>query len=201
VERTSGQVTIPGDNPDEIFDLVDLQDQVIGRVKRKQAHQDPTLVHRSIQVMVFDSSGKRVLLQRRSRVKDLFPGYFCASASGHVASGENYAETAVRETEEELGCVLTLAYVGKEVVRSVYETEMTALFLGCSDGPFSFHPIETDGGEFLALADVERYQAEESLDMTPALQAALRAIFRLRGDGLLDALLAELRPDGGQEKL
>jgi isopentenyldiphosphate isomerase len=194
-------VTIPGDNPDEIFDLIDLQDQVIGQVKRKQAHQDPALVHRSVQVMIFDSSGKHVLLQRRSRVKDLFPGSFCASASGHVASGENYAETALRETEEELGCMLTLAYVGKEVVRSVYETEMTALFLGCSDGPFSFHPIETDGGEFLALADVERYQAEESLDMTPALQAALRAIFRLRGDGLLDVLLAELRPDGAQEKL
>jgi len=192
---------MPGDNPDEIFDLVDLQDQVIGQVRRKQAHQDPTLVHRSIQVMVFDASGKRVLLQRRSRVKDLFPGYFCASASGHVASGENYAETALRETEEELGCVLTLAYVGKEVVRSVYETEMTALFLGCSDGPFFFHPIETDGGEFLALADVERYLAEESLDMTPALQAALRAIFRLCEDGVLDALLAELRPDGEQEKL
>jgi isopentenyldiphosphate isomerase len=192
---------MPGDNPDEIFDLVDLQDQVIGQVKRKQAHQDPTLVHRSIQVMVFDSSGKRVLLQRRSRVKDLFPGYFCASASGHVASGENYAKTALRETEEELGCVLTLAYVGKEVVRSVYETEMTALFLGCSDGPFSFHPIETDGGEFLELIDVERYLAEESLDMTPALQAALRAIFRLSEDGILDALLADLRPDGEQEKL
>ena len=194
-------MTIPGDNPDELFDLINLHDQVIGQVKRREAHRDPTLVHRSIQVMVFDSSRRRVLLQRRSRMKDLFPGYFCASASGHVSSGETYAETAVRETEEELGCLLTLAYVGKEVVRSVYETEMTALFLGCSDGPFTFHPIETDGGEFLALSDVERYLAEESLDMTPALQVALRAVFHLREDGILDPLLAELRPDGGQEKL
>jgi isopentenyldiphosphate isomerase len=194
-------VTVPGDNPDEIFDLVNLDDQIIGNVKRKEAHQNPALVHRSVQVMVFDSSGKRVLLQRRSRTKDLFPGYYCASASGHVASGETYAETAVREMEEELGSALTLAYVGKEVVRSIYETEMTALFLGCSDGPFAFHPIETDGGEFLALADVERQQADQSLAMTPALQAALGTIFRLRREGVLDLLLAELRLDDGQEKL
>jgi 16S rRNA (adenine1518-N6/adenine1519-N6)-dimethyltransferase len=194
-------VTVPGDNPDEIFDLVNLRDQVIGRVRRQAAHRDPTLVHRSVQVMVFDSSGKRVLLQRRSRMKDLFPGCYCASASGHVASGETYAETAIRETEEELGCVLQLAYVGKEVVRSIYETEMTALFLGCSDGPFSFHPFETDGGEFRVLADLEGPQAEGSPDMTPALQVAIRALSHLRRDGILDLLLAELRPDGGQEKL
>jgi len=141
--------------------------------------------------MVFDSSG-RVLLQRRSHAKDLFPGYYCASASGHVASGEDYAETAMRETEEELGRMLMLAYIGKEVVRSIYETEMTALFLGQSDGPFSFHPVETAGGEFMELSDLERHRSEDDLPMTPALVAALDAIFRLRREGILEALLAEL---------
>jgi isopentenyldiphosphate isomerase len=141
--------------------------------------------------MVFDSSG-RVLLQRRSHAKDLFPGYYCASASGHVASGEDYAETAIRETEEELGRTLMLAYVGKEVVRSIYETEMTALFLGKSDGPFAFHPVETAGGEFMELPDLERHRVEDDLSMTPALIAALDAIFRLRREGFLEVLLAEL---------
>jgi hypothetical protein len=75
------------------------------------------------------------------------------------------------------------------------------LFLGCSDGPFTFHPIETEGGEFLALADVERRLAEENLNMTPALQAALRALLRLREDGILEPLLGELRPGRGQENL
>jgi isopentenyl-diphosphate delta-isomerase len=179
------------DNPDEIFDRVDLDDRVIGKVRRGEAHRDPTLIHRSVQVMVFDSSG-RVLLQRRSHAKDLFPGYYCASASGHVASGEDYAETAIRETEEELGRTLMLAYVGKEVVRSIYETEMTALFLGKSDGPFAFHPVETAGGEFMELPDLERHRVEDDLSMTPALIAALDAIFRLRREGFLEVLLAEL---------
>jgi isopentenyldiphosphate isomerase len=147
--------------------------------------------------MVFDSH-QRVLLQRRSGTKDLFPGYYCASASGHVAVGEDYAETAIRETEEELGCALLLAYVGKELVISTFETEMTALFLGRSDGPFAFNPVETNGGDFFALADLESGQDGMSLlaqprePMTPALKAALSSIFRLGREGILDLLLAEL---------
>jgi isopentenyl-diphosphate Delta-isomerase len=190
-----GISAVSSDNPDEIFDLVDLDDRVIGRVRRGDAHRDPTLIHRSIQVMVFDSY-RRVLLQRRSRTKDLFPGYYCASASGHVALGEDYAATAMRETEEELGCSTMLAYVGKELVRSAYETEMTALFLGCSDGPFIFNPVETDGGDFFALADLGSGRSDVGLlsggPMTPSLTAALSSIFRLDREGMLDLLLAEI---------
>jgi hypothetical protein len=98
----------------------------------------------------------------------------------------------MRETEEELGRTLMLAYVGKEMVRSIYETEMTALFLGRSDGPFAFHPVETEGGDFMALRDLEGHRAEEDLPMTPALEVALDAIFRLRREGILEVLLAEL---------
>jgi isopentenyldiphosphate isomerase len=190
-----GVSAFSSDNPDEIFDLVDLEDRVIGRVRRGDAHRDPTLIHRSIQVMVFDSY-RRVLLQRRSRSKDLFPGYYCASASGHVALGEDYATTAMRETEEELGCSTMLAYVGKELVRSAYETEVTALFLGRSDGPFTFNPVETDGGNFFALDDIGLGRSGVGLlsgePMTPSLMAALSSIFRLDREGNLDVLLDEL---------
>ena len=90
------------DDPDEMFDLVDLDDHVIGQVRRGEAHRNPALIHRSVQVLVFTHAGQ-MLLQRRSASKDLFPGYYCASASGHVASGEHYATTAERELIEELG--------------------------------------------------------------------------------------------------
>ncbi len=179
------------DNPNELFDLVDRDDLVIGQVRRGDAHRNPALIHRSVQVMIFDSAG-RVLLQRRSQAKDLFPGYYCASASGHVASGEDYPETAIREVEEELGVTLLLAYAGKELVRSHAETEMTALFLGRSDGPFTFHPTETAGGDFFTPAVLERAVSDGSLPMTPALLAALGMIAQLRREGVLDPLLAEL---------
>ena len=74
---------------------------------------------------------------------------------------------------EELGVELPLIEVGKRLVYSPSETEMTALFLARSDGPFTFHPTETDGGDFFALADLLPGGTATALPMTPALLVAL----------------------------
>jgi isopentenyldiphosphate isomerase len=176
------------DDPDELFDLVDLDDRVIGQVRRGDAHGNPALVHRSVQILVFASDG-RVLLQRRSEVKDLFPGYWCASASGHVGSAEDYAATAAREVEEELGVAPRLRYLGKSVVRSEPETEITALFVARCDGPFAFSPVETDGGAFFTLDELRARRGAHSLPLTPAAEVALEEIDRLAREGLLAGYL------------
>lgn len=178
----AGQPSHTTDNPDERFDLVDAQDNVIGQTRRGDAHRNPALLHRSVQILVFDSAG-RLLLQRRSQRKDLFPGYFCASASGHVIAGDNYLTTAQRELAEELGITAALTPLGKALVRSDVETEMTALFLAHSDGPFHFDPVETAGGELLPWD--EALAARATLPMTPALLVALDAMERLLASGAL----------------
>lgn len=188
---TSPDSVTSADNPDELFDLIDGNDQVIGTVRRGDAHRDPTKLHRSVQVLIFNTDGQ-LLLQRRSQRKDLFPGFYCASASGHVASGDNYATTAAREVTEELGANLSLTYLGKTLVASEYETEMTALFLAHGDGPFHFHPVETDGGVFLPLADVYVARQSGTLPMTPALLAALDALRDATRTHPLEMLLATL---------
>jgi isopentenyldiphosphate isomerase len=164
------------DDPNELFDLVDLDDRVIGRVRRGEAHRNPALVHRSVQILVFARNG-RLFLQRRSRTKDLFPGYYCASASGHVISGEEYLTTARREVEEELGVGPQLRFVNTALVRSDCETEITALFLARSDGPFTLSPTETDGGVWLALDDLR--SGEFNLPLTPAARVAVAELDRL----------------------
>lgn len=184
----------PADDPNELFDLVDLQDRVIGQVRRGDAHRDPGLLHRSVQILVFASDG-RVLLQRRSQAKDLFPGFYCASASGHVMSGDNYVTTAAREIVEELGVAVPLHFIGKALVRSQPETEWTALFLARCDGPFQFSPAETDGGAFFTLAELRSLRRDGALPLTPAAEVALDEVDRLaRSDELarhLDALPSE----------
>jgi isopentenyldiphosphate isomerase len=126
-------------------------------------------------VLVFSTDGK-VLLQRRSQHKDLFPGYWCASASGHVGQGETYDVTAVREVLEELGISVPVHSAGKTTVRSIYETEITALYTAHSDGPFHFHPTETDGGEYFDQERLASARRDSSLPMTPALIAAIDAL-------------------------
>ncbi|HEY1391171.1 MAG TPA: NUDIX domain-containing protein [Ktedonobacterales bacterium] len=181
------------DDPNEIFDLVDLDDQVIGRVLRGEAHRNPALIHRSVQVLVFTHDG-RLLLQRRSASKDLFPGYYCASASGHVASGEDYATTAERELAEELGISAPLTYISKALVQSEPETELTALFATVSDGPYRFHPTETEGGKLFAVDDVWGGVVRGDLLVTPALRVAMEELrtHTHRNGGGLAAFLARV---------
>lgn len=176
------------DNPNELFDLVDADDRVVGKVRRGDAHGNPELIHRSVQVLVFSRDG-RLLLQKRSPAKDLFPGYYCASASGHVDAGEDYDTTAAREVHEELGVTLQLAFLGKTLVRSTPETEITAIYLGQSDGPFQFHPGETSGGMFMALPDVLVGRETGAILMTPALLAALAELERSELAGGFEGLL------------
>ena len=87
--------------PEECFDVVDARDVVIGRASRREVHARG-LWHRAVHVMVFDAAG-RVLLQRRSALKDVAPRLWASSCSGHVDAGEEYDPAALRELGEEIG--------------------------------------------------------------------------------------------------
>src|SRR2546423_3913104 len=90
---------------EEILDVVDEHDQVIGREARSEVHRRG-LRHRAVHVLVFDGEG-RVFLQKRSASKDTFPGVWDSSASGHLCSGEDYDSCAVRELQEEIGLAIS----------------------------------------------------------------------------------------------
>src|SRR5882672_1749826 len=87
--------------PEEIFDVVNERDEVIGHETRSEVHRRG-LLHRAAHVLVFNSRGQ-VLLQKRSMKKDRQPGVWDSSASGHVDRGEDYDHCAVRELDEEIG--------------------------------------------------------------------------------------------------
>ena len=85
---------------DEILDVVDSEDLIIGKASRVQVHNNG-LMHRSVHILVFNSTGS-LFLQKRSMIKGESPGLWDSSAAGHVESGEDYLNCAKRETEEEL---------------------------------------------------------------------------------------------------
>ena len=85
---------------DELFDVVDENDEVVAQASRAEVHREEKL-HRAVHVFLFNRSGE-LFLQQRSLLKDSHPGKWDSSASGHLDSGEDYAAAAERELAEEL---------------------------------------------------------------------------------------------------
>lgn len=86
---------------EEIVDIVNEQDEVIGSAPRRGIHKT-NAKHRAAHIFLFNNEGK-IWLEKRSSNCDIWAGYCNSSAAGHVSSGETYEEGAHREVEEELG--------------------------------------------------------------------------------------------------
>jgi isopentenyl-diphosphate delta-isomerase type 1 len=155
-------------NPDELFDVVDREDRVIGRAPRREVHAR-RLLHRAAHVIVHDAQG-RVFLQRRSPEKDAFPRCWDDSCTGHLDAGEDYVTAARRELGEELGwhdVSLPLRPVVKLPAGPETGQEFIEIFLlGPVAGPFTLHPGEISEGRWI---EPEKLVAE--LAATPEIFA------------------------------
>ena len=89
----------------ELLDIVDEKGIPTGKtVEREYAHEHGIL-HRTSHVWIFRKKNDQyqVLLQRRSKNKDSYPDCYDISSAGHIPSGFDYVESAIRELKEELG--------------------------------------------------------------------------------------------------
>jgi len=96
---------------EEMFDVVDEADRVIGSAPRSEVHRRK-LWHRAVHVLLFNAQTE-LFVQKRSAVKDTFPRCYDSSASGHLNSGEVYDTCAVRELQEELGLTVTVEQLSR----------------------------------------------------------------------------------------
>jgi isopentenyldiphosphate isomerase len=90
-----------GTAADEVLDVVDEQDRVVGRAPRGEVYARG-LLHRCVFVFVRDAQD-RVFVHRRTATKLAFPSQYDMFVGGVVGTGESYATAALREAEEELG--------------------------------------------------------------------------------------------------
>ncbi|MFE2431014.1 NUDIX hydrolase [Streptomyces sp. NPDC059373] len=86
---------------DELLDIVDEHDRVIGQAPRGEAYARG-LRHRCVFIHVRDGQG-RVFVHRRTADKLVFPSLYDLFVGGVVGAGESYDAAALREAEEELG--------------------------------------------------------------------------------------------------
>ncbi len=89
----------------ERLDIVDEQGDPTGKtIDRANAHQKGIL-HRTAHVWMFRKKEGtiQVLLQKRSKNKDSYPGCYDISSAGHIPAGVDFIPSALRELKEELG--------------------------------------------------------------------------------------------------
>ena len=74
---------------DEIFEIVDIGNNIIGTTPRSQCDGNPKLCHRTEHVVVLNKLGD-ILLKRRSNNKDIQAGKWDTAVGGHLMVGESF---------------------------------------------------------------------------------------------------------------
>jgi len=120
----------------EFFDIVDENGNELGfKKERSEVHRDGDW-HKGVHIWII--VGNKILLQKRAPTKDTFPNVFSVSCAGHVESGEDYDETAIRELREELGIKVSIKelvflerrrFITKDPERKIINREIVNAYL------------------------------------------------------------------------
>jgi 16S rRNA (adenine1518-N6/adenine1519-N6)-dimethyltransferase len=161
---------------DEVFDVVDVNDDPIGTASRAKVHAE-NLIHRAVHVFVLNRNGD-LWLQKRSRLKDMNPCLWDSSVSGHLDAGEDYHQAAVRELGEEIG--ITQSTDQLEIIASVKPSADTGwehiqLFLTRHTGTVNFPAAEIESMMPFPLSEIKAWIAASPDDFSPAFRMLFQA--------------------------
>src|SRR5690606_35841177 len=87
---------------DEYIDILDDQGNYTGEVVLKSEAHSKGLFHPTVHIW-FYTVNSELLLQKRMVTKKTFPGLWDVSVAGHIGTGEDIHDSAMREVHEELG--------------------------------------------------------------------------------------------------
>ena len=128
---------------DELLDLVDANDNVVGSVMRSQkpASSQPVFL-RAAEMFIQNGRGQ-LWVPRRQKHKTIAPGGLDFSASGHVGAGESYEDGLKREVKEELNLDIDpkkLKFVHKFPPTGAEKLFFRSVYLYYSDEVPQFNP-------------------------------------------------------------
>ncbi|MFH1182487.1 MAG: NUDIX domain-containing protein [Candidatus Woesearchaeota archaeon] len=137
----------------EYIAVVDENDKVVGEATVPEI-LEKALLHRSANVMVFNSKGELFVHKRNSRLR-LYPGMYDVKFGGMVSYGEGYEDAAKRELREESGIAdVKLKFLFSMKTRSEKNNCNRYVFSCVYDGKLRLQKKEVESGEFMAIGDV-----------------------------------------------
>ncbi len=165
---------------DELLDLVNEQDQVVGTMWRSQAYAEKRLASlRAVWLLIKNQDGK-FWIPKRCATKKNSPNTLDGSTAGHVSSGETYEQAMIREVAEELNFdISTMAYrsIGK-MTPETGSISFIEIFELQVPNDFIIDYNKNDFSEFMWLSSqdiIEKWQAGEKVRKT--LVAIMRTFY------------------------
>ena len=162
---------------EELFDVVDEDDIPVRTATRGEVHSQ-NLLHRAVHVFVLNKNGD-LWLQKRSQLKDMNPGVWDSSVSGHLNAGEDYLQAAIRELGEEIGIEgssqddLTHALSVKPSGQTGWEH--VRLFVMKHSGNVSFPTAEIESMMPFPIEEIRAWSGKKPDDFSPAFLLLFRA--------------------------
>lgn len=170
----------------EILVLVDDNDNELGTDTRENCHAGNGKRHRAYTVFLFHDG--KMLLQRRSGKKLLWPSAWDVSYTSHVYPGESYQQAAARRGKQELNAevgdltdVHSFVYFAPQGENA--ENEFCRLLVGDFDGKITPNPDEMMSVRWAKTSDVEADLAAHPDAYTPW--------FKLSFEGFLKSPIAK----------
>ncbi|WP_319562268.1 NUDIX domain-containing protein [Marispirochaeta sp.] len=139
---------------EEILDLVDENDRVIGRIRRSVCHGNPIYLHRAVHLIVLNPE-KEIYLQCRNPDKEVQPGKWDTSVGGHIPSGEEYVDAVFREADEELGLKDFIpCFMYRYITHNDFESEFVGSFVCVYRRELQPNPDEISEGRFWKESEI-----------------------------------------------
>jgi isopentenyl-diphosphate delta-isomerase len=152
--------------------LVDEHDREIGHRNKSECHLGHGTLHRAFSVFLFDHRG-RVLLQRRSALKPLWPMFWSNSCCSHPRRGESLEQATRRRVREELGVEAGLHWLYRFIYQADYlevgaEHELCHVYIGAvADPVIRVHPDEVAEIDWLTIDELGRRIQSDPERYTP----------------------------------
>ncbi len=168
---------------DELFDVVNEQDEVLRQATRREVHEQD-LLHRAVHILVFNKNHD-CLLQKRSHLKDRHPGVWDSSAAGHLDAGEDYETAAHRELQEELGITnARLVHVGNLPPSPQTGYEHVCIYAAMQDGRVTFPAAEIEGVLPFPARLIDRWLERRPQDFATSFALCWQNVRTMLGSGV-----------------
>jgi isopentenyl-diphosphate Delta-isomerase len=151
--------------------LVDENDNQTGYMDKASCHDGDGLLHRAFSLFVFDEDG-RLLMQRRSATKRLWPLYWSNSCCSHPRAGETMIDATARRLREELNIGAELEFAYKFTYQASFgelgsERELCWVYLGRTRDRIVPNSSEIAATRLVTAAELEDELVARPEEFTP----------------------------------